>query len=160
MTLSFRKNLVANDVDAIRRLVGKTHVFSAEEVLTAGELVEEALQKGEEASGYSFILAENDNTVLGYSCFGRIPLTQSSYDLYWIAVDPAAGRKGIAHALMQQTEGAISKALGTQIYAETSSTDPYIPARKFYERSGFTVSAHQKDFYRPGDDKVTFVKVL
>ena len=51
------------------------------------ELVEERLAKGT-ASGYYFVLVDQEDRLAGYSCYGPIPGTVSSSDLYWIAVHP------------------------------------------------------------------------
>ena len=37
---------------------------------------------------------ENSNKAAGYICYGKRPLTDWTYDLYWIAVDPGYSRKG------------------------------------------------------------------
>lgn len=98
--------------------------------------------------------------MLGYSCFGRVPLTEASYDLYWLVVDTDFQKKGFAKQLLNLTEKAVSAEGGTQLYAETSSMDNYKPARSFYQKVGFSECARQKDFYKKGDDKVTYVKYL
>ena len=148
------------DVEAIRNLTEKSGVFSTEEVNVAGELVAEAALKGEKKSGYSFVFLEEAGEIVGYTCFGRIPLTESSYDLYWIVVEKAHQKKGVAAQLLSVTEKVVKTAGGTQLYAETSSRKDYASAHAFYKKSGFTQSSRQKDFYSVEDDKITFVKLL
>lgn len=155
-----RNTVKLSDVETVRSLVSKTGVFNAEEVSIAAELVAEAALKGEKKSGYSFYFIEEGGKMLGYSCFGRVPLTESSYDLYWLVVDPDSQKKGIAKQLLDFTEKTISSHVGTQLYAETSSMDNYKPARAFYQKVGFSECARQKDFYKKGDDKVTYVRIL
>lgn len=155
-----RHTVSHEDIEPVRRLVEQTGVFSAEEIDVAAELVAEAAAKGEKESGYSFVFAEEDGALLGYACFGRIPLTESSYDLYWLAVDNGRRKKGIAAHITALCEDRIKKEGGTQVYAETSSREDYTPARSFYLKAGYEECARQKDFYRKGDDKVTYVKFL
>ncbi len=157
---TIRRKVKLSDVESIRLLVDKTKVFSAEEVTIAAELVAEAALKGEVKSGYSFCLLEEGGKIIGYTCFGQVPLTESSYDLYWLVVDNEQHQKGYAKKLMLLTEELIASAGGKQIYAETSSKDNYAPARSFYLKSGFTEDARQQDFYKVGDDKVTYVKLV
>src|SRR5690349_13842757 len=40
---------------------------------------------------YEFLGAfdEQSDQLIGYACFGRTPATDGTYDLYWLAVDPA-----------------------------------------------------------------------
>lgn len=155
-----RKTVKLSDVETVRSLVRRTGVFSDEEVSIAAELVAEAALKGEKKSGYSFCFIEEGGKMLGYSCFGRVPLTESSYDLYWLLVGPEFQNKGIARQLLELTEKTVGAEGGTQLYAETSSMDNYKPARTFYQKVGFTECARQTDFYKKGDDKVTYVRSI
>lgn len=158
-TITLRADPRPADIEAVRRLVQATGFFSQEEEAIALELVEERLLKGE-ASGYDFLFAHRGGAVVGYACYGRIPLTQSSYDLYWIVVDPAAQGAGIGRRLIAATEAAVRDAGGTALYAETSSRDQYAPTRGFYLAAGYAVAADFPDFYAPGDGKIVFVKRL
>ncbi|MCK9600792.1 MAG: GNAT family N-acetyltransferase, partial [Sphaerochaeta sp.] len=81
-----------------------------------------------------------------------------SYDLYWIAVDPAYQRQGIGGLLLQQTEAQIERRGGKRIYIETSSQSLYLPTRSFYTRHGYILEGQLKDYYAPGDDKLLYVK--
>ena len=56
---------------------------------------DERLEKGA-ASGYEFVIAEDDSSMVGYACFGEIPCTVGSYDLYWIVVDPPTNDRASA----------------------------------------------------------------
>jgi ribosomal protein S18 acetylase RimI-like enzyme len=159
MTAGFRSALRPDDVDAVRRLVAATGFFSAEEEAVAGELVEERLARGP-ASGYEFLLADGEGGLAGYSCFGRIPLTEASWDLYWIAVAPAGRRRGLGRQLLQASEAAIAAAGGRAVYAETSSRPLYAPTRAFYLACFYREAASIADFYAPGDGKVIFEKRL
>lgn len=142
---------------AVRRIIERTGFFRPEELDVAAELVEERLKRGD-ASGYDFLFAEQDAQVVAYACYGRIPCTVSSFDLYWIAVDPAFQRRGLGRALMSAVEARIAAAGGSRIYIDTSGMAKYTPTRSFYEQSGFRCEARLPDFYAPGDDRVIFVK--
>lgn len=147
----------AGDVELVRALVSATGFFSEEEAAVAIELVEERLATGP-ASDYRFLLADDEWRLVGYTCYGRVPLTRSSYDLYWIVVAPEEQGAGIGRALLAQTESAIAALGGTALYAETSGRLQYAPTRSFYRRCGYREAALFTDFYAPGDDKVVFEK--
>ena len=148
------------DIPAIGRLAAATGFFTAAEVAVAAELAEERMNKGP-ASGYHFLFAEDAaNGLLGYACFGPIPCTISSFDLYWIIVDPRQQGHGLGQRLIQAAEAEIPTLGGTRVYIETSSRDLYHPTRRFYERCGYALEAVLKDFYAPGDDKLVYSKVL
>jgi D-alanine-D-alanine ligase len=148
-----------DDIARVQSLVSATGFFSKAEVIIAGELVEEALAEGE-AAGYHFIFAEESGAVIGYCCFGPVPLTRDSFDLYWIAVAPGCQGSGLGHCLMAAAEDKITKLEGTRIYADTSSREQYLPTRKFYETSGYHQAAYLPDFYAPGDGKIIYCKLL
>jgi len=157
--VALRTHLVENDLPAIRALVDETRMFSAAEIEIAVELVSEFLQNGAK-SGYGFAVAEIDGTVIGYACFGPVPCTVSSYDLYWIAVHPTQQRHGIGRQLVEHVEHRIAEAGGTRIYVDTSGREAYRPTRAFYERRGYTRAAELPDFYADGDAKVIYLKIL
>jgi ribosomal protein S18 acetylase RimI-like enzyme len=153
----YRDELHATDPVVIRELAAATGFFSVEEVALAGELVEARLAQGL-ASGYRFILAERDGRLDGYVCFGPIPLTAAGFDLYWIAVRPAAQRTGLGRHLMAQAEAVIAGLGGRAVYVDTSTRPQYAPTRAFYRRLGYQEAASFPDFYAPGDGKLVLVK--
>lgn len=155
----YRFEVLEQDVEAVSRLVSATGFFSPEEAALAAELVEERLAHGE-ASGYLFLFAERDQALVGYTCYGAIPATVASYDLYWIAVDPRFQEQGIGRRLLKDTEAAIERAGGRRIYVETSARGQYAPTRRFYRATGYTLDAHLPDFYAPGEAKCIYVKSL
>lgn len=157
--LTFRCEIRPEDTRAVRGLVEATGFFHPAEVNVAEELVVERLAKGS-ASGYEFILAERDGRLVGYACFGPIPCTRSSWDLYWIVVSPDCQRRGLGRRLLWQAEEAIRQKGGSRIYVDTSGREQYLPTRRFYESNGYRQVAVLDDFYAPGDAKIIYLKVL
>jgi ribosomal protein S18 acetylase RimI-like enzyme len=157
--ITWREEPVPADINDIAAIVRSTGFFNDEELDVATELVEERLTKGI-ASGYFFLFMELDKKVTGYSCFGPIPGTLTSFDLYWIAVHSESRGIGLGKTIMERSEKEIAGMKGDRIYVETSSKVLYIPSRKFYERCGYRAEAQLKDFYAPGDDKIIYVKKL
>jgi len=156
------RQLESTDRSRIEEMVVSSGRFTDEEVATALELVDEALEEGE-ASGYIFVIleGEKENSVaIGYACYGPTPLTQGVYDLYWIVIDPAAQGKGLGRLLMEHVERDVVKRGGRMLLIETSSQEAYGATIRFYERSGYELVARIKDFYRIGDDKLVFSKGL
>ena len=149
----YRHVLDAADPPRIRALIEATGVFSKEEARIAAELAETTLDGSET---YRWLVADSGAELLGYTCFDRIPLSKVSFDLYWIAVSPEQRGSGLAAELMERTAKFIRSKHGTQVFAETSSRDPYAPARGFYAKAGFEQVARFEDFYEAGDAKITF----
>jgi GNAT superfamily N-acetyltransferase len=156
-SLVFRNTPQPTDADSVRKLAEATGLFSPSEIEVAVELVIAALHAGV-ASGYRFLFADCDGRPCGYTCYGPVPCTADSFDLYWIVVDAAHQGRGIGRLLLEETERLIHHAGGRRVYAETSSRRQYHPTRTFYRHTGFRQVARLKDFYAPGDAKIIFCK--
>jgi ribosomal protein S18 acetylase RimI-like enzyme len=155
----YRSRVVDADAAALRRLVASPGVFRREERAVALELLEARLTHGSR-SGYSFFFAERGAELLGYAAWGRTPLTQRTFDLYWIVVAPAAQGQGLGRALLELVEGAVAAGGGGRLYIETSSRKAYARSRRFYREAGYRRVAELRDFYAPRDHKVMFCKVI
>jgi ribosomal protein S18 acetylase RimI-like enzyme len=157
--IRFRTQPKAADAPALRRLVASTGVFYRQERAVALELLEARLSQGRKC-GYSFVFAERGAELVGYAAWGRTPLTQRTFDLYWIAVAPAAQGQGLGNALLRAVEQAVTARGGGNLVIETSSRPAYVRTRRFYRRAGYRQVARLRDFYAPGDHKVMFCKVM
>ncbi|MFO7665979.1 MAG: GNAT family N-acetyltransferase [Desulfobacterales bacterium] len=156
--LVFRETPSRDDPEKIRAMVEATGFFSDDEVEISVELVIERLSYGVE-SGYYFLFAEDDKgNLIGYTCYGPVTGTESSFDLYWIVVDNDFRGCGTGKLLDSKTVELVKNMGGTRIYAETSSRKQYEPTRAFYRKNGYHEAAFLEDFYAPGDGKVIFVK--
>lgn len=154
--------LLPRDRSSIEEMVITSEKFNDVEIATALELVEEALEEGEE-SGYIFAVLETGSEnagVKGYACYGPVPLTQGVYDLYWIVVDPASQGMGLGRYLIRYVECDVLSRGGRMILIETSSQETYGATVRFYERCGYHLAARIRNFYRIGDDKIVFQKEL
>lgn len=154
----------------IEEIVVATGVFGSSEVSVAIELFDETFGVGSGVSGvqepqtpspnsdYEFVGAFDGDELLGYACFGPTPSTAGTYDLYWIAVHPAAQRSGAGAALMAEVERQLNERGARMVVVETSSRDDYAPTRSFYQKRGYTEAARLRGFYAPGDDRVVLTK--
>ncbi|MBF0227863.1 MAG: GNAT family N-acetyltransferase [Desulfobacterales bacterium] len=153
----FRYTVKPQDCEIIRKMVRATNFFNDSEVNIAVELIRERLNKGSE-SGYHFIFIEYDKMTAGYCCYGDIPGTLSSYDIYWVVVHPNYQGKGIGKKLITDAERLIKKLGGSRVYVETSQRPQYDPTRIFYEKCGYHVESVMDSFYAPGEGKVIYCK--
>lgn len=151
--------LQPEDREPIRQLLVETGVFTGEEVGIALELIDAVLNNPGQKD-YIIRVCDEGNTPLGYYCVGPTPATESTYDLYWIAVTPAEHGKGVGRMLNTHAEGLIRSRGGTLIIVETSSRPQYDRTRGFYVSAGYTEFTRIRDYYRAGDDLVVYGKYL
>jgi len=154
------RKLVSNDKEKIRGILIDTKHFNEDEIKIAIELIDDCLDNDD--SDYIIQVYENDETkeAAGYICYGKRPLTDMTYDLYWIAVDPNIHGKGIGSNLVKYMEEDLKKSDGNLILIETSGKESYENERKFYTKNGYEVQTIIKDFYRRGDDLFIYRKYL
>lgn len=149
----------AVDHPAVIEIVKTTDFFRPGEIEVACEVFDEAAMN-KVGSNYQSFVAEVDGQIAGWICFGATPCTLGTFDVYWIAVDPAQQRKHIGSKLLDFAEENIQKQKGRLIVIETSGSERYVPTRNFYEGNGYCLAADVKGFYAPGDDKWIFTKTL
>ena len=157
--VTYRRQIKPSDLEAIARIIESSGFFSAAEIDLACELAKEKISDGN-ASSYQFLFGEDEDLVWGYTCFGLIPATVGSYDLYWIAVDNHLRAGGMGKQLLKKSEDIIGNQGGKHIYVETSSRHQYQTTHRFYESCGYMQEAFLKDFYAEGDSKVIYSKII
>jgi ribosomal protein S18 acetylase RimI-like enzyme len=153
------RNLRAADRSAIERILRDVGVFREAEVAIGLELVDETLHPGP-STDYQWSIAKRDGQVVGFACFGPVPLTEGTFDLYWIAVSRDAQGSEVAAMLDDRVTAAVRAEGARWLLAETSSTSEYARAHRFYARQGYDLLSQIADFYRPGDDRLTYGKRL
>lgn len=152
--------ILFHDRPKILRILENSGIFTKKEIQVAMEVVDETLRNPEIKEYDIFCAVNGPGALMGYICFGPIPMTEDRYDLYWIAVDNSCSRKGIGKSLLEFMEGFLVQKKARRVYVETSSTPPYEAARSFYMKHGYRLISVLKDFYKQGDDKLTFMKEL
>jgi ribosomal protein S18 acetylase RimI-like enzyme len=155
--MNLRRSLREADIPSIQRILEEVGVFTPEEVACGVELAQQTVA-GEE--GYHWVLAEEDSELLGLICYGSVPLTVGTWDLYWILRSPRGKKQGVAARLLEACEEDINNRNARLLVLNTSGTLPYQPARDFYLRHGFRLTARIPEYYRPGDDLLIFTKKM
>lgn len=146
------------DRDTVLKLIHATKMFTKEEEQVAQELIDEYLMEPDEGD-YNIAVVETDIGIAeGYVCYGPVPMTEGTTDLYWIAVHPGKHKQGYGKALIRHVESVIRQNQGRLIIIETSSKAQYAPTRQFYQRMGYQEASRIRDYYRPGDDRIIYCK--
>lgn len=130
-----------------------------DEVAAAMAQVDWALRNGNDGE-YRVYVAERtsgaEKIVEGYACYGPTPKTDRVFDLYWIAVEPSARKKGVGSALLHRVEEELEARKARMLLIETSSKESFRSAVEFYRASGYQEISRIKDFYRLQHDKIIF----
>jgi ribosomal protein S18 acetylase RimI-like enzyme len=150
--------MLKRDKKSLMTLLRATPEFKPAEVMVAEEVINSYLGDSQ-GSGYQAAVAELNSALVGYICYGPAPLTEGTWDIYWIAVAPQQKGRGIGSALMAYAEAKIKEG-GRLIIIETSSQAGYEKTRRFYLGHGYELIARIPDFYTPGDDKIILQKRL
>jgi ribosomal protein S18 acetylase RimI-like enzyme len=151
--------MTPKDKPTIMQILQATPEFTIGEVVVAEELVDCYLDDPL-SSGYLTFVAEVNSRVVGYICIGPTPLTEGTWDIYWIAVSREEQIRGTGTALLAFAEDKIRESRGRLAFIETSSKTGYDKTRSFYRSRGYELVYQIADFYAPGDDKLILLKRL
>jgi ribosomal protein S18 acetylase RimI-like enzyme len=97
---------------------------------------------------------------VAYACFGRTPMTETTFDLYWLVVAAEARGRGLGRAMLDATHEHLRGQGARTVRVETSSLEGQGGAARFYRSAGYRSVGAIPDFYRAGDDLLIFAKVL
>ena len=150
------REMTAPDKPQLMALLKATPEFTPAEVIVAEEVIDTYLDSP--GRDFQILVAEISSRILGYVCFGLTPLTLTTWDIYWMAVALDKRGTGIGAALLKSAEDRIQKAGGRLVLIETSSQPNYLNTRRFYIKKGYKRASRIRDFYAPGDHRLTFEK--
>lgn len=154
------RNLIHSDRDKIETILIETKNFNVDEIKIAMELIDVYLSEPNQKD-YEIFTDENDNKEInGYVCIGPRPLTNGTYDLYWIAVNPNVQARGIGSGLINHIENYLKRKNARLVLIETSGKPSYEKERRFYEKNRYDKLVEIKDFYNIGDSLVIYGKYL
>jgi ribosomal protein S18 acetylase RimI-like enzyme len=151
--------LAAADRPVIAQMLELCGGFSLEEIRVALEVFDEGIASGR-PDGYALFGAESEGRLRGYICVGLVPLTASTWDMYWLCIHPEARRIGVGRALVAHAEGHVVCHGGRRLAAQTSGRPDYAPVRAFYAALGYRVTGRIGDYFQDGDDGVFYCRTL
>jgi len=156
LTLPSLRSLTSADRGRIEEISRAVGLFRAYEIPIALEVFDAAVAGSPD---YRALGAEHGGRLAGWICWGPTPCTLGTYDLYWMAVDPALHGTGIGTTLLHAMEQRLA-GVARLVVVETAGRPEYAPTRAFYQSRGYRVASRIPDFYAPGDDQVVYVKSL
>jgi len=138
----------------------KARAFTSEEIDVAMELIDIVLKDPIQKEYQIYCMVDDQDQAIGYICYGSTPMTQGTFDLYWIAVDPDFQEQGVGSKLLRFLEEMVKAEGGRLIFADTSTIPHYEKTQNFYLKNGFKEVARIPDYYHPGNDRITFCRRL
>ena len=105
-------------------------------------------------------VVDGEQNVQGAAYFAPEMLTDGTWNLYFIAVQPGLRGKGRGGALLRHVEQYLKDRGQRLLIVETSGVDSFEPTRAFYRKHGYDEEARIREFYAAGSDKVVFRKAL
>jgi len=152
--------MVEKDRASLLSMLIKTRSFTSAEIDVAMELIDIVLKDQIQKDYQIYCMVDDQDQAIGYICYGPTPITQGTFDLYWIAVDPDFQKQGVGSNLLDFLGKVVKELKGRMILADTSSIPHYEKTQNFYLRNGFQEVARVLDYYHPGNDRVTFCRRL
>lgn len=146
------------DRERVLDIVQATEMFTPEEVFFSREQVDIYLEQPHQRDYFLVVAESEDGRVVGFMSYGSTPLTDAAYDLYWMAVAPEEQGRGYGKELVVWLEKRVQEAGGRIIVIETSSQPKYERTRRFYLNLGYKEISRIPDFYKVGDDRITYIK--
>lgn len=115
---------------------------------------------GGDAPEQVWLTAHGEDGPVGFCYAEQEALTAGTWNLRAIAVAPIHQNTGVGGTIVRYLEAVLRTQGQRLLIVDTSGTAPYSGARRFYRRNGYREEARIREFWGPGDDKVTFAKSL
>ena len=147
------------DRNKIKKILIETNNFNNDEIKIAMELIDIYLNDKKQKD-YKIFVDSDNHIINGYVCIGPRPLTNGTYDLYWIAVNPNVQARGIGSGLVKYIEEYLKNKSARLVLIETSGKPGYEKERRFYEKNNYDKFVEIKDFYNKDDSLVVYGKYL
>jgi GNAT superfamily N-acetyltransferase len=147
------------DTATLVGLARETAVFKPVEIVALREVLDD-YHASNQALRHVCVVVEGEGGVLGFAYLAPEAMTDQSWSLWWVAVQPERQGRGLGMRLLQYAEETARAAGARVMFIDTSSLPHYEPTRRFYRKHGYDVAAVLADWYADGDDKVVFRKRL
>jgi len=149
------RKVIATDVEALEKVIDSSGIFPSE---LLKDMISEYLSNPVSEEIWFTYLQEKQPIGFGYCVPEK--LTDGTYNLLAIAVDKKSQGMGIGSKMMAYLEDELRRQQKRILIVDTSSSEDFESTRSFYVKAGYTNVAAIKDFWKDGEDKVTFYKRL
>lgn len=152
------RHAITEDKVSLLALAAATGLFSPPELEALGEMLGEHLSSPEEHE--HFWITDDDDGLVGAAYYAPESFSAGVWNLYFIGILPREQGKGRGTALIRYVEAELRKRGARLLLVETSGIENFERTRSFYRKNGYDEEARIRDYYKTGDDKIIFRKVL
>jgi GNAT superfamily N-acetyltransferase len=142
-----------SDLAAMKAVVEANELFP-------GDMLDDMIEPFLAGADGAFWLVFDETVVSGIAYCSPEMMTDGTWNLLLIAVDPRVQGFGVGTALVKAVERRLSQVGARILLVETSGQESFARSRRFYARCGFVEEARIRAFYAVGDDKIVFWKAL
>lgn len=146
--------LEGDDLPRVGSIVGATGLFPPD------MLADMAAPYLTGQTPHHWLVALVEDRVAGFAYAEPERMTEGTFNLLAIGVEPELQRAGIGGAIVRSLEERLRRERGRVLLVETSSLDGFAATRGFYAGQGYVEEARVRDFYADGEHKVVFWKRL
>lgn len=143
------------DIPQLKKVLDSSELFPSEYL---DEMISDYLHNPQ-SSDFWFTCVEKDTPVAIAYCVPE-KLTEGTYNLLALGVSKDVQKKGVGKEMMNYIENHLKSTDGRILIIDTSSDEAQTAARNFYQKIGYAQVARIPDFWREGEDKITFLKRL
>ena len=154
VSISIRR-LDRGDLPSLRIILAGTGLFPPDML----DAMAEPYLSGE-ATHHWLVASDRGPLVAGFAYAEPERMTDGTFNLLAMAVEPAQQGKRLGKALVRGLEDLLREGGGRVLIVETSSLEEYTGTRAFYAGQAFCEEARIRDFYAAGEDKILFWKRL
>jgi GNAT superfamily N-acetyltransferase len=148
-----------HDIPAFLSLAESTGVFKPLEIETLREVLD-AYFESEAHDGHVCVAFDAGARPSGFAYYAPTPMTDRTWELWWIVVGKSEQAHGIGSRLLERAESDIRERRGRILLIETSALPHYAATRQFYLKRGYEQEARVRDYYSDGDDLTVYRKRL
>ena len=147
----------AADLPSLIAIMRGTEMFVPDEIEGFAEATAAHFEAPEE--GHRWSVAEAGGVVTG-AAYLAPEMPRGVFNLLFVGVAPDRRRAGVASALLAETEAHLRGIGARLLLVDTSSGSAFVGAWALYDGCGYEEAARIRDYWAPGEDKITFRKAL
>ncbi|MEM9215143.1 MAG: GNAT family N-acetyltransferase [Cyanobacteria bacterium P01_F01_bin.150] len=152
------RSAMSEDVASLYFLSEEIGLFNPPELEAFADMVSEHLEGQQEDQ--CWIVDEEQQNLRGAAYYAPETFAEGVWNLYFIGVHPDHQGNGRGSALLKYVEKSLVEKGVRLLLIETSGMGSFELTRQFYLKNGYEEEGRIRDFYKQGDDKVIFRKVL